>query len=424
MTDRWKVQQQQLSKVSDNPWWAFISTINQWAKIHKLLWGRGLKRYRNFFPLNGENVSSYLQDFKCDLKKKKVGLELEYLTVPYSDFWQSRSGSAWRSLSPAPAWDRGKRSQQLLPNPPARTSGGRSARAAQAEGGTLGALGSNAAPPPQPGRKGSGCGGDPGRARGTQTSPLFIPRAVFKQQQRNTTPSGPARLPPAAGRCRQRPIPIAAPQAAGPQAPPPPRAHPDAEAVGQQVVGDVQGPWAGAALRLGRLGARRPAGRLAEGAVGAEAGAQQRQGAECRVGAEAGPGEALQEQQRHRGALAAARPRPAALPQLNARPAAPPRGWASRPRWRKERDRARTPQPSSGRRVRPSPRALSHGRGGASTGPALPRAPPAPGTAAGAACGGNLRRLRESPNLQAGWQRRVHRDCRSSVLPKAPWNKN
>lgn len=49
-----------------------------------------------------------------------VRLGLEYLTVPYSDFWQSRSGSAWRSFSPAPAWDRGKRSHKLLPTPPSQ----------------------------------------------------------------------------------------------------------------------------------------------------------------------------------------------------------------------------------------------------------------------------------------------------------------
>ncbi|RLW01202.1 hypothetical protein DV515_00008207, partial [Chloebia gouldiae] len=55
-----------------------------------------------------------------------------------------------------------------------------------------------------------------------------------------------------------------------------------------------------------------------------------------------------------------------------------------------EADRARTLRPGSGRRVRPSPRALSHGRGGASTGPALPRTPRArdSGRTAGAAPGG------------------------------------
>lgn len=186
------------------------------------------------------------------------------------------------------------------------------------------------------------------RKRRGQGKPSRTPSRFREQFSNNNNDPAPgaARLPPAAGRCRQRPTPMPAPQAAGPQAPPPPRAHPDAEAVREQVVGDVQGPWAGAALRLGRLAARRPAGRLAESAVGAEAGAQQRQGAERRVGAEAGPGEALQEQQRHRGALATARP--AALPGLNARPAAPPRGRAKPPALEKAETGPEPPAPAPG----------------------------------------------------------------------------
>lgn len=80
-------------------------------------------------PLTYKTFSVIL---KNNNKLRHARLELEYLTAPFSDFRQGWSGNAGRSSNPASARARGKRSQQLPPNPPGRTGGGRSGREAQA----------------------------------------------------------------------------------------------------------------------------------------------------------------------------------------------------------------------------------------------------------------------------------------------------